>query len=513
MVRRHLVPWILNPQSVMDTSTEPSGPVQQDGSLAPMESSERPKHFYCWALVLTAILCCLLVITSIVLGVLYDKESKKKTNPELDSLLDEYHKVSALYQRASEANAQLQRENTELAQSNTSLHVQNEHLIHNNTQLMEQNDNLTLVNTKQRWEIWNLTNSSGQLRDKVSNLTTYTQQLQGQNLNMSHTVTLLQQQNRNLTESNRQLQRDNQDLSDANVLLRSDIEQEAENNTRLWLETERLTGQNSRLQEENHNLTQENIQLKWVNRNISDANSFLRGCCETAKEKNTQLQEENQNLLEENTWLKHQNQNLTRQNTWQEMQGQALMSDNARLRLKNANLLDDTFRLYQNYMSLDQYCPVVNEESQERLCRTCNGSWIVFQSKCYFFSGDRKTWHESRSKCQSEGADLLIVNSVEEQKFAFRTSLSINQVGTRVWIGLSDEQREGEWRWVDGSPVTQDLQFWLNRTNEMDEPDDWKAINSLGEDCGHLDTSTYELNSWMDGPCETAYSAICEKSV
>ncbi|KAG5854979.1 C-type lectin domain family 4 member F-like [Anguilla anguilla] len=471
MVRRYLVSWIQNPQSVMDTSTDPSRPVQQEGALAPMGPSETPKRLYFWAIVLTAVLCCLLVITAIVLGVLYDKESKKNYNPDLDSLLSAYHNVSTLYQRVSEANAQLQRENTDLTKNNTWLHAQNTHLTSNNTQLMWQNDNLTLENTEQRREIWNLTDASRRLRDKATNLTAYSEQLEGQNLNMSHTITLLQQENRNLTESNTRLQSDNWDLSDAN------------------------------------------IQLERENHNFSDANSFLGGCCETAKWNSTLLLKENQGLLEENTWLKHQNQNLTHQNAWLAMQGEVLMRANARLSLENANLLDDTLRLYQNYLSLDQYCPVVNAETQERLCKKCTGNWIIFQSKCYFFSGVKKTWRDSRAKCQSEGADLLIVNSVEEQKFAFRTSLSVNQAGTRVWIGLTDAQTEGQWHWVDGSPVTEDLQFWLSRTSEADEPDDWKATNSLGEDCGHLDTSVHELNSWMDAPCETAYRSICEKSV
>lgn len=53
--------------------------------------------------------------------------------------------------------------------------------------------------------------------------------------------------------------------------------------------------------------------------------------------------------------------------------------------------------------------------SVERLCRKCDNSWKQFQMKCYYFSSRMLSWSSSRAWCQTQGGDLLIINSEEEQ--------------------------------------------------------------------------------------------------
>ncbi|KAG7492333.1 hypothetical protein MATL_G00013150 [Megalops atlanticus] len=513
MVQRHLVPWIQNPQSLSTSSGGSTGPSRHEPQAAPVTSSKKSEGPYPWFLGLTVILCCLLLTACIVLGVLYDRESKNNHNSEMEALLSNYQNVSSLYQRAAEANAQLQRENINLTQRNTWLVGQNEGLTHNNTQLMDQNGNLTLENTQLRQEIWNLTCANDRLCNKTSNITACNAEIEGENVNMSHAIDLLERQNRNLTELNARLEKENRNLSDANNLLKGKVDRLTEDNAQGHMENQQLLSQNSWLEEENRNLTQRNVWLHQENQNLSDANSLLRDWCKRAEENSTQLQKENQGVLDQNNLLRNQNQILTHQREMLVAEIQDLTNVNARLRMETVKLMAQLQELLQKYASLDQYCPKVNHETQERLCKKCESRWIAFQSKCYFFSTDTKSWNASWNQCKSEGADLLVVNSVEEQKFAFRTSQAVNQGGTRVWIGLTDEQKEGEWHWVDGSLVTDDLQFWHTRTNGANEPDDWKGTNPLGEDCGHLDTIWQELTSWMDGSCDEAYRWICEKSV
>lgn len=43
----------------------------------------------------------------------------------------------------------------------------------------------------------------------------------------------------------------------------------------------------------------------------------------------------------------------------------------------------------------------------------------------------------------------MIVNNEEEQRFINRIN-----AGAFVWIGLSDLETEGIWKWVDGTPLT-----------------------------------------------------------
>ncbi|XP_071025328.1 C-type lectin domain family 4 member M-like [Oncorhynchus clarkii lewisi] len=71
--------------------------------------------------------------------------------------------------------------------------------------------------------------------------------------------------------------------------------------------------------------------------------------------------------------------------------------------------------------------------------------WNKFESCWYFVSSEIKTWSESRQDCVERGADLVIVNSREKQRFLF----AFNK---RAWIGLTDNETEGSWKWVDGTP-------------------------------------------------------------
>lgn len=53
-------------------------------------------------------------------------------------------------------------------------------------------------------------------------------------------------------------------------------------------------------------------------------------------------------------------------------------------------------------------------------CTPCADGWVLFQSKCYLFSEDKYSyiwtkWEESRKKCRAMNADLVVINSQDEQ--------------------------------------------------------------------------------------------------
>nr|XP_024656739.1 CD209 antigen-like protein 2 [Maylandia zebra] len=96
----------------------------------------------------------------------------------------------------------------------------------------------------------------------------------------------------------------------------------------------------------------------------------------------------------------------------------------------------------------------------------------------------------SRMDCRDRGADLVVINSPEEQNF-------LSTITTEVWIGLNDKEQEGMWKWVDGTPLT--LTNW-----GRDQPD-----NGGEEDCVHLGGD--KQKSWNDLWCSSSYQWICEK--
>ncbi|KAF5880169.1 antigen like protein, partial [Clarias magur] len=74
--------------------------------------------------------------------------------------------------------------------------------------------------------------------------------------------------------------------------------------------------------------------------------------------------------------------------------------------------------------------------------------WIYFRYSRYYITTEQKSWTESRRYCREREAELLIINSREEQEFI--TKLRSGRV---AWIGLSDRDTEGEWKWVDNTPL------------------------------------------------------------
>lgn len=49
------------------------------------------------------------------------------------------------------------------------------------------------------------------------------------------------------------------------------------------------------------------------------------------------------------------------------------------------------------------------------LCRPCSWNWEFFQGNCYFFSQTKDAWKASVAACQGMKAQLVIVNTTEEQ--------------------------------------------------------------------------------------------------
>ncbi|XP_056388841.1 CD209 antigen-like isoform X2 [Hyla sarda] len=90
---------------------------------------------------------------------------------------------------------------------------------------------------------------------------------------------------------------------------------------------------------------------------------------------------------------------------------------------------------------------IASEHDSAMLCPFCPPGWTLFETSCYLHSAeDARSWGESLPWCRVQGGHLVVINDEEEQNFL--ESL----VNDTIWIGLSDYHREGNWRWVDGTP-------------------------------------------------------------
>eukprot|EP00073_Rattus_norvegicus_P039472 XP_008767241.2 PREDICTED: CD209 antigen-like protein A [Rattus norvegicus] len=96
----------------------------------------------------------------------------------------------------------------------------------------------------------------------------------------------------------------------------------------------------------------------------------------------------------------------------------------------------------------------------KHLCRPCpwllfQGDQSLFQRNCYFFSISKKNWMESVKACKYMGAQLVVIKSNEEQSFL----QGISKKKGNFWMGLSYNNKESKWQWVDGSPL-QGRTYW-----------------------------------------------------
>ncbi|XP_078138867.1 asialoglycoprotein receptor 2-like [Centroberyx gerrardi] len=134
----------------------------------------------------------------------------------------------------------------------------------------------------------------------------------------------------------------------------------------------------------------------------------------------------------------------------------------------------------------------LKETEEER----CPHSWLTFGSSCYYISSKRRSWDQSRQACLQREADLVIINSREEQDF-------LSQFAVAAWVGMTDRDEEGIWTWVDGTPVISDRLQWA-----PGQPDDTFG----GEDCGDIRVMPNFIGL-NDYNCSAITSWICEKTL
>uniref|UniRef100_A0A671R6K5 C-type lectin domain-containing protein n=1 Tax=Sinocyclocheilus anshuiensis TaxID=1608454 RepID=A0A671R6K5_9TELE len=104
--------------------------------------------------------------------------------------------------------------------------------------------------------------------------------------------------------------------------------------------------------------------------------------------------------------------------------------------------------------------------------------WKCYQSSLFYLSSERTSWTESRRYCTERGEFV--------RKWSDKD---------RVWIGLTDSDVEGRWKWVDGSTLTSG--FWMSA-----EPDGYR-----GENC-----ALTVVGEWADHPCTEEFNWMCERS-
>ena len=107
---------------------------------------------------------------------------------------------------------------------------------------------------------------------------------------------------------------------------------------------------------------------------------------------------------------------------------------------------------------------------------------------------ERLRWPQAAETCDESEMQLLVL---EDEAEAGLVRQFVQQTGLgELWLGLSDREREGEFVWVDGSPLS-----WHDFG--PGEPNDW----GRGEDCVVM----FGWNgNWNDADCRDFKPFACE---
>ncbi|XP_028984013.1 natural killer cells antigen CD94 [Betta splendens] len=161
---------------------------------------------------------------------------------------------------------------------------------------------------------------------------------------------------------------------------------------------------------------------------------------------------------------------------------------------KQRDRLNWTFEavLEHRQFPVHSYCP------QNGACQPCLDQWIQFQSNCYLFSGGTysskwKTWEESQNECKTFTANLLVIDSQDEQEFISNHTRRYCDDKHGYWIGL---RNTGRW-------------MWLNKWNLTVSY--WRTTASSTVSCGLSLPEVDPLANWQNTGCYMKNRWICER--
>ena len=92
---------------------------------------------------------------------------------------------------------------------------------------------------------------------------------------------------------------------------------------------------------------------------------------------------------------------------------------------------------------------------------------VTFGGHRYKVIRKRISWSDAAEECEEHGGYLVTVESAGELAFLKRLAGS-----SRLWVGATDGEKEGQWEWITGKPVPRDRSVWASG-----EPNGGKACN------------------------------------
>lgn len=161
----------------------------------------------------------------------------------------------------------------------------------------------------------------------------------------------------------------------------------------------------------------------------------------------------------------------------------------------------------QEWAWVEQSCDI--SQGQTSVCETCPLQKACFQGSCYQLMCSTVDQNDIEDKCRNIGGYVLEINSQEESDFikGFLNKYPVPQSDIadtkNVWVGLSDEDEEGNFKWLSNGAAPS-YTNWMN-----DEPNNL-GVNGRDENCVVLDGNNEW--KWNDVMCFFPNALVCESA-
>ncbi|KAF1385068.1 hypothetical protein PFLUV_G00126740 [Perca fluviatilis] len=300
----------------------------------------------------------------------------------------------------------------------------------------------------------------------------------------------------NLTKERDQLQRSYNSLTTQRDEFKASLNNLKSERDRLQASYNDMQRNLEGLQTNHNNLTVSKDQLQTNYSSLQRKKDELQTLFTTLRENRDQLQSNFSSLKNNKDQLQRSYNTLSIKENHLQISYNSLWKDKELLQTSYNTLQRKIEQLQANYSSLATFRDQYKKKIDKIKGIPCQTGWRKFDISCYFVSTAKKNWTLSRQDCIARGADLVVIDSRDEQAFV-NGLLQSNQ---NAWIGLTDHLKEGTWMWVDGTPVT--TAFW-----QPGQPNSYTG----NQDCGETVQKSSGVGAWNDDGCFSDQTAICEK--
>ncbi|XP_078694695.1 uncharacterized protein LOC144923752 isoform X2 [Branchiostoma floridae x Branchiostoma belcheri] len=127
----------------------------------------------------------------------------------------------------------------------------------------------------------------------------------------------------------------------------------------------------------------------------------------------------------------------------------------------------------------------------------CPAGYQPFGDACFKAFDEAKDYATAEAVCAAEGGILAEPRNIAVNDFLITLKTALNP-RVRFWLGLSDREKEGTWRWNNGEELDR------NSFASWAEGEPNQAGN---EDCAVVEADS----KWNDVPCRLRYRFICQR--